>query len=211
MNWLLFRRAFHFVFLIGITALAVLYWLKSHERKSAEQIPVVRAVPDFALTERSGKTVQLSDLRGKVWIADFVFTRCAGPCPLMTARMAKLQQSLKDATDVRLVSFSVDPDRDTPQVLTEYAKNFEADPSRWLFLTGNKAAVYELANKGFLISAVENIKQARPPDEGPILHSTKFVLVDRKANIRGYYDGIETNGFDRLLRDVRIILREKSL
>ncbi len=206
MNWRLFRRKLHLAFLLGISLFAVLYWLKIHNSRPAKPIPMLGTVPEFALTERSGQPLTLADLRGRIWIADFIFTHCAGPCPLMTAQMARLQRSLATANDVRLVSFTVDPERDTPPVLAAYAKEFGADPQKWFFATGPKKAIRELANKGFRLSAIDNTGPDRQPDEDTILHSTHFVLVDRAANIRGYYDGLETNGVAQLLKDVNALL-----
>ncbi len=203
------RWALHAVLLTGIAALLVANTVLLHRHRRAEQIHVFGMVPDFSLTERNGSPLGLADLRGKVWIADFIFTHCAGPCPLMSAQMARLQQSLHDQPDLRLVSFSVDPERDTPTVLTEYARSFGAETGRWFFLTGSKAAMYDLANKGFRIGATENKGPDRQPDEGEILHSTSFVLVDRQARIRGYYDTAETNSVRQLLADAKVLLKEK--
>src|ERR1043166_4721924 len=206
-GWRKYRWVFHVVVLTAIGILIVLNSIRMSHLRRMQEIPVLGRVPEFDLTERGGQSLKLTDLKGKVWIADFVFTHCAGPCPIMSAQMARLQKALQDAIDVRLVSFSVDPERDTPQVLSEYAKQFGADANKWLFLTGSKPEIYELANKGFKIGATENTGPDRQPDEGPILHSTSFVLVDRNANIRGYYEGVEANGLDRLLKDARILLR----
>ena len=117
--------------------------------KTAPQLPVYGTLPDFTLVERSGRLVRLEDLRGKVWIASFIFTHCPDECPLMTAELAQLQADFAALSDLRLVSISVDPDRDTPAVLTQYAAQFHADPERWLFLTGDRRAIYQLAREGF--------------------------------------------------------------
>lgn len=195
------------VAILVLTAIFAILMHQISERRRHLLIPVYGKVPDFSLTESSGRSLSLADLQGKVWIADFIFTHCAGPCPIMSAQMAGLQKKLQDAPDVRLVTFSVDPERDTPQVLSEYAKQFKADTSRWFFLTGAKKAIYDLANKGFKIGATENTGPDRQPDEDTILHSTSFVLVDRDANIRGYYEGGESNDLDRLVKDTRVLSR----
>jgi protein SCO1/2 len=147
-------------------------------------------VPDFSLTDRSGKTVTKADLLGKVWVASFVFTRCTGPCPSVTATVAKLQADLDlaHADDVRLVTFTVDPGRDSPAVLAKYAETFHADPTHWLFLTGDKAALYKLINKGFLLLA-EPAKMVNPPAGQEIDHSSKIAVVDKAGNVRGVFDG----------------------
>jgi protein SCO1/2 len=172
-------------------------------------LPVYGRIPDFTLTDRTDRTVPLAELRNRVWIADFIFTRCPGPCPLMTARMASLQQPLAKLPDVRLVSISVDPQYDTPKVLHEYAAKFGAT-DRWYFLTGSKAAIFKLARDGFHLAAQDNPDAASQPEQGPIIHSTKFVLVDRQAQIRGYYDSTDQDSMTKLLKDVTELLREKS-
>jgi cytochrome oxidase Cu insertion factor (SCO1/SenC/PrrC family) len=145
-------------------------------------------LPDFQLTERNGQTVSRDDLKGKVWIASFVFARCCGPCPVVTGNMARLQQELADLPDVRLVTISVDPERDTPEALQKYAASFGADPQRWLFLTGDKAKIHELSEKGFRLAVSEAQGQARTPGN-EFDHSTRLVLVDKQGRIRGYFDG----------------------
>lgn len=163
-------------------------------------LPEHSAVPDFALTERSNLEVTSKDLEGQVWIADFIFTRCTGICPAMSSNMAKLQSRLPK--EVRLVSFSVDPDYDTPAVLSEYANRYGADSERWLFLTGSAEAMQQLSVGGF--------KLALDPTGGteaePITHSSRFVLVDRQGHIRGYYGTEDPQALDRLIDDVQKLL-----
>jgi len=148
------------------------------------------AVPEFKLTERSGQTVTRDDLKGKVWVASFVFTRCTGPCPQVTATMARLQTELKltETPDVRLVTFTVDPDKDTPDELKRYAANFKADPERWLFLTGlPEGELHKLLKDGFKVTA-QRSASPKPGDEFD--HSSRLAVVDKRGNIRGYYDGV---------------------
>ena len=147
-------------------------------------------VPDFTLTERSGKKVSRDDLKGKVWVASFVFTRCSGPCPQVTATMARLQKELDlpHNADVRLVTFTVDPDKDTPNELKEYAARYQADPERWLFLTGMpEAELHKLLHDGFKVTA----QRAEKPKAGDEFdHSSRLAVVDKQGNIRGYFDGM---------------------
>jgi cytochrome oxidase Cu insertion factor (SCO1/SenC/PrrC family) len=173
---------------------------------SAMEVPVLGSVPEFSLTEANGTALRRTDLLGKVWVASFIFTRCAEACPLLMRNEARLQPDLPLRDDLRLVSFSVDPDWDTPKVLTEYAHTFGADRSHWLFLTGDKKQVYHLASDGFHLAAVD----ADPAKEMPILHSTKLVLVDRGGAIRGYYDSSDPDEMQKLIRDVRQVLAERS-
>jgi protein SCO1/2 len=141
----------------------------------------------FALTERGGRTVRDTDLRGKVWVASFVFTRCTGPCPQVTATMARLQSELAGEPDVRLVTFTVDPERDDPAELKRYAEHFHADPERWLFLTGPEAEIHRLLKEGFKVG----VARAKDPTPGQEFdHSTRLVVVDRRGNARGYFEGV---------------------
>ncbi|HEV2853066.1 MAG TPA: SCO family protein [Thermoanaerobaculia bacterium] len=181
--------------LIVVAAAALMQQLRRPEPP-----PVLGQVPDFALTNRDGRTVRLADLAGKPWIADFIFTRCPASCPVMTARMARLNRDLPEDSAVRLVSFTVDPDHDTPQVLQQYAASFKA-PDRWLFLTGDKRALYHLSREGFKLGIEMNPQPATGSIE-PILHSTRFVLVDGEGRIRGYYEGFDEESMGKLERDL---------
>ncbi|MGH7226523.1 MAG: DUF420 domain-containing protein, partial [Gemmataceae bacterium] len=143
-------------------------------------------VGDFALTERDGRTVHRDDLLGKIWIASFEFTRCTAGCPQISATMQRLQADLARYPDVRLVTFTVDPEHDRPEELREYARHYHADPQRWLFLTGDEKTIYPLLEKSFHLPAQKNTDG----DSGnAVMHSPKLVLVDRQGRIRGYFDG----------------------
>ena len=147
-------------------------------------------VPAFTLTERSGEPVSKADLLGKVWVASFVFTHCSGPCPSVTGTMAKLQADLNlaDHPDLRLVTFTVDPDRDDPAALTKYAENFRAHPDRWLFLTGEDDQINALLRDGFHVHAAP-AENPHPAAGQEFDHSTRLVVVDKTGQIRGYFDG----------------------
>ena len=174
-------------------------------------------VPDFALLERSGQQVTKSDLLGKVWIASLIFTRCVDECPLVSSHMARLQDAFATARDLRLVSITVDPAYDTPEVLTRYAQRFAAQPERWLFLTGDKATIYRLVREGFHLgfhdprlipaSALAHDGHAHDQDQPAITHSARLVLVDRQGHIRHYYDSTEQDSLRRVPRDVRLLLQ----
>ncbi len=139
---------------------------------------------DFTLTERSGREFTAADLRGKVWIASFIFTRCSGPCPQVTAAMADWQREFAGQPDVRLVTFTVDPEYDTPKILSQYADRFHADADRWLFLTGKESDVYQLLREGFKVGASKNADAA--PGEA-VSHDTHLAVVDRRGRVRGYF------------------------
>jgi cytochrome oxidase Cu insertion factor (SCO1/SenC/PrrC family) len=144
-------------------------------------------LPDFKLTERSGKTVTKADLAGKVWVASFVFTRCPGPCPAVTATVARLQADLAADPNVQFVTFTVDPERDDPAELRKYADRYRADPEKWFFLTGKEADIHTLMTEGFKVGVVKK-PDAKPGDEFD--HSTRLVVVDKSGVARGYYDGM---------------------
>lgn len=194
------------IFAIIVGSILMIVMRGTPTRASVSELPVLGSVPEFALTEATGTTLRRADLSGKVWIASFIFTRCGEACPMMMRKETRLQSELPLRDDLRLVSFSVDPDWDTPKVLTDYAHIFGADRGRWLFLTGDKKQVYRLATEGFRLATVD----ADPAKEMPILHSTKLVLVDRHGAIRGYYDSTEEAELHKLIRDVRQVLAERS-
>src|SRR5947199_3976024 len=190
---------------IPIITLALLLWLRQVEVSALRQRTVSSygSVPEFILVNQDGKNFGSAQLRGKIWIADFIYTMCPGPCPMISSRMSELQKPL-EKTDVHLVSFSVDPDKDTPQVLRSYAEKWQAEPSRWDFLTGPKSAIYKLSHDGFKL-AVSDGSDA----QGIPVHSTRMVLVDRHGQIRGYYDATEADAVTKLVADTGHLLREQ--
>jgi protein SCO1/2 len=147
------------------------------------------------LTERSGNAVRASDLEGSVWIAGFIFTRCPDVCPVLTERMAGLEKKLAGPDAVRLVSFSVDPAHDTPDVLRDYAARAGAS-DRWLFLTGPRDEIASILKDGFKVAFADD-----GPPTSPITHSDRLVLVDRALQIRGYYHGRDSEDLARLTQD----------
>ena len=191
---------------IPIVTLLGLIWLRQLEVNSLRQrsISSYGSVPEFDLTNQDGKNFGSRDLRGKVWIADFIYTTCPGPCPMISNRMAELQEPLKN-TDVHLISFSVDPARDTPQVLRGYAEKLGAEPGRWDFLTGPQSTIYHLSRNGFKLAVSDGSEEKGLP-----VHSTRMILVDRRGTIRGYYDAIEADAVTKLVADTTHLLREQS-
>ena len=175
------------------------------DRPGEDGLKQYGTVPDFKLTERSGIEVNLTRLRGKIWIADFIYTTCTDTCPLQTAAMAKLQKEFATQSNVQFVSVSVDPDRDTPQVLSAYADKHEADRQRWYFLTGQRDQVIKLVRDGFHLSVAAFPSGAE--QSGMIPHSPRFVLIDQQAQIRGYYDSRAMDSLARLRNDIEILLK----
>ena len=201
----LLRVAVWALLALAVPVLALLAWRESG-RPSAPPPPILGEVPDFAFVERDGGTVRRADLAGRPWIADFVFTRCVLSCPRLTAQMKRFRPQLPEG--VRSVSFSVDPEFDTPEVLLEYAGRYQIYGRDWMFLTGRRDDVLALVRDGFKVTAsLPEPGQVVDPRE-PILHSTRFVLVDGSHRIRGYYDAFDEEALARLLGDLSVVLAE---
>ncbi|HEY8087560.1 MAG TPA: SCO family protein [Polyangiaceae bacterium] len=194
------------VFLGGI-ALALGVALVARSMRPAPPLPVLGAVPAFHLADEKGAPYESGAMAGHVQVVDFIFTRCPSSCPRLTARMGELQARLaKDRSDARLVSFSVDPENDTPPVLAAYAAKAGADLARWTFVTGPADDVTRAVVLGFKVSAA---KVATGANDYDVTHGDWFVLVDRAGAIRGYYPTEEQADFERLVRDTERLDGEK--
>jgi protein SCO1 len=159
----------------------------------------------FSLVTSDGQPLTEKSLAGKIWIVDFIFTRCSGPCPRMTSRMAQLQAWLTSeplGRNVALLSVCVDAVNDTPQAMTDYAKLAAADPNRWLFASGSRDQIISAAADSFRVPVVFN--KGNPKD--PIVHTQKFVLIDASGQIRGYYEGLDDRELTTLRRDVLTLM-----
>ena len=191
--------------LIPIVTLLLLLWLRHIEVAALRQrtVSAYGTVPAFELVNQNGQPFGSAQLAGKIWIADFIYTTCPGPCPMISSRMSELQKPL-EKTDVHLVSFSVDPEKDTPQVLRGYADKLQADPGRWDFLTGPKSAIYKLSHDGFKLAVSDG-----GGEQGIPVHSTRMVLVDRHGDIRGYFDATEADAITKVVADTNHLLREQ--
>jgi len=164
-------------------------------------LPVFGEVLRFQLISETGQVFDSHLLDGHVWVADFFYTTCDGPCPMMSSKMRLIQnQTAAEMPDVRLVSFTVDPEHDTPAVMAEYARHFKQDPSRWTFLTGEKALLTEVGLRSFKLN----------PVDGSMGHSTRFTLVDRNGRIRGYYISGDDGFMPKLMHDIRQLEQERA-
>ncbi|MCM3612099.1 SCO family protein [Planococcus sp. MERTA32b] len=166
--------------------------------------PVSWEIEDFTFTNQNNEDVGLADLQGEVWLADFVFTNCTTVCLPMMANMTALQEQLKqEGLDVRIVSFSVDPTIDTPEVLKSYAENYGADLSSWDLLTGYSPEEIDAF-------AMENFKVVarKPANEDQVIHGTSFNLVDKDGVVRKFYDGIDPPT-EEIISDIKILLAEE--
>jgi protein SCO1/2 len=201
------------IMVLGIVILLLVLYRSTDTEPSAPPSKLRRlsVIPPFSLTERSGRQITNRDLAGKIWVADFVYTTCPGPCPLVTAEMVKVQDATMNDPHVQLVTFTVDPETDTPGVLAQYADAYHADPNKWWFLTGPEKPLYELIQNGFLQAVQDNHGQSLEQGQGPVTHSLYFALVDGDGTMRGAYDS--TGGEERpdLLRDIKILEQEAGL
>lgn len=175
--------------LAAATVLLALLLMQLKSRLSKDQaLPVIGPIADFTLTNQNGHAVSLADLRGRVWVADIIFTRCPGPCLKMTRQMKELQDALPPDSRAQLVSLTTDADFDTPTVLKAYAERFRADTNRWMFLTGPKRAIANLAIDSLKLTAIEKKPEERTSPQDLFVHSTIFVLADKQARLRGVFE-----------------------
>jgi protein SCO1/2 len=189
---------------IAVVVLAGVWSLHSRRAGEAAAPPVIGRVPDFTLIERSGAAVSRAGLSGQPWVADFIFTRCSGICPALSTRMAELRRRMREqGLQARAVSFSVDPAHDTPAVLREYAARFTGEDDGWLFVTGDRDALYALIGQGFRLSVAERSPGSAEDSGELITHSDRFVLIDADGQIRGYYHGAEPESVAEVLRDLQ--------
>ncbi len=184
------------IFLLAVVALFVI----NRAKESRAEIPVLGKLPNFRFVERDGRPFGLSDMKGKLNVADFIFTSCRGPCPVMATKMGELYDLYKTTDKVQLISISVDPECDSLPVLQEYALRQGVNDNRWVFLRGEMDSIKTLSEKGFMLAA----------DDLPGNHSTKFVLVDQKGKIRGYYDGLSDASINILKADIRQLALESE-
>ena len=175
---------------------------------------MIGAVADFTLTNQDGKVTTLADLTNRVWVADIIFTRCAGPCPVITGHMKSLAGALPKTSDARLVTLTTDPDFDTPAMMKKYGEHFDADFSRWIFLTGTKAQIGALGGGSLKLSAVPVPVADQTNAADLFIHTTIFVIVDKHAQLRGFFEtggeGVDwTNAvLPKILRSVRQLENE---
>jgi len=186
------------IYAIIAVFLAVTYIIKINNEQ--EPLPVIGSIPEFEFIDSEGRDISLTNLKGKVWVADFIFTTCTMACPIMTGNMNTIHKKYKKNDDLRLVSISVYPEYDTPEVLKKYASQYQADTDTWHFLTGNESTVKEVIKDGFKIGDYEDI----------IFHSEKFALVDKNGMIRAYYNGMKTEDMKKLKKDIDNLLKQSS-
>jgi protein SCO1 len=158
-------------------------------------------IPDFTLTDQNGEMRGKSEMAGKITIVDFFFTSCPSICPVMSTELERVDDAFRDDDEIQIYSISIDPEYDTPEVLSEYAEKHMATPGKWFFLTGDKSEIYNLARCGFILPAIDGKGQ---PEE--FVHSDKFILIDGQGRIRGYYSGTNREDVDKLILETKILL-----
>lgn len=162
-----------------------------------------RVIP-FRFLSQDGKEVTEKDFEGKIYVAEFFFTRCPSICPIMTSELGRVQEAFQDTKDVKILSHSIDPLYDSVGVLKEYAKRYNANPEMWTFVTGDSTAMYNTAKCGYFIAVQKS------PDSSLIFdHSDKLVLIDKQRRIRGFYSGVKREEVDRLIAEIQILMREE--
>jgi protein SCO1/2 len=180
-----------------LAVLAVLSAFTACTRRPA--LDVFGNIPQFDLVAQNGQPFHSQALAGKIWVADFIYTTCPGPCPRMTSQMREVQDAVMKIPDVKLVSFTIDPANDTPAVLQDYAKTHGAASSIWYFLTGPIPTLQMLDRDAFKLGDID----------GTLEHSTRFVLVDRQGRIRGYYDTSDSSAIPKVISDIQALAAER--
>ncbi len=204
----LFRYAPLLIALPVVVGILILVFGRQADRRNSPPLPVYVALPDVELVAQDGNPFAISGLRGHVFIANFIFTRCASSCPRMSSKLARIQERLSgQGSKIRLVSFSVDPTHDDPAALAIYARGYGARPEVWTFLTGPTESVQKAVVDGFKLPMGKPERDAKASVMEPlsILHSEKFVLVDASGSIRGYYDSDDA-GVEKVLADAQSLV-----
>lgn len=199
--------------LILITITLGLLWTSCNEDRPLRTLPVYgmqdeqnksnHTIAPFSFIDQNGDTVTDKDYSNKVYVTDFFFTTCRSICPVMTTQMQRVFEHYKSNPDVMFLSYSVNPEYDTPAVLKEYADKHHADAKKWHFVTGDKQKIYDLARISYLVTATKG-------DGGPddFVHTQNFALIDKEKRIRGYYDGTDSTDVNKLITEIDLLLRE---
>ena len=221
--WIFFRRYKRFFLVLGIlsTAIVLLFFRALQPTptlpiyqpamvdpvlvdESIQYIKKYHRIGDFSLTNQNNKNISHLDYDDHIYVADFFFTTCPSICPIMTENMVYLQSLVNDLTEVKLLSFSVTPEIDTPEVLKAYAQQKGINDSRWNLLTGDKKEIYKLARQSYLV-----VQEDGNGDEHDMIHTENFVLIDKQRRIRGYYDGTQREDMEQIRADIDILRQEK--
>ncbi|MCD6012156.1 MAG: electron transport protein SCO1/SenC [Flavipsychrobacter sp.] len=202
-----------FFMLLGIGFIAYIFPQIKANQDKAPQLPIIgndlnHHVSDFSFVNQDGKTITNADIKGKVVVVEYFFATCKGICPKMNENMEKVYKAFRGNKNVLLLSHTVDPMKDTVQALKAYSLRFDADPSQWMFLTGDKKQLYDMARYSYLISAEDDTAGVSVDED--FIHDEHFVLVDRHGRVRGFYEGTKQEGTNKLIGDINILLKEKD-
>ena len=200
-----------FFILLGIAFLGYYYKVNLTGKKST--LPIVGTeqnhhISPFSFTNQDGKTITEKDIDGKIAVVSYFFATCKGICPRMNENMAKVYTAFKGNSNVMILSHTVDPKKDTVEALKAYSLRFDADPKQWMFLTGDKKKLYDMARYSYLISAEDDT--AGVSVDNDFIHDKHYSLVDRHGRIRGFYDGLEQSDINKLIADINVLLSEKE-
>jgi protein SCO1/2 len=195
--------------IFAVLAIGIVFVRSQIEQAQLPDLRPIAQVPEFTLTNQDGRAVSLADLRGNVWVADIIFTRCAGPCPRMTQHMSELQAVLPAQSDVKLVTLTTDPAADRPEVLKRYGERFKANFDRWTFLTGSKEGIARVAVDGLKLAAIEKKPEERESERDLFIHSELMVFVDKQGRLRGSVESYDPKMKSKVLAAVKQLLREK--
>jgi len=214
-----FRKKINIIFftsliIIPFTVFGVMRWINNNyttlpyyggkELQKANGKEESFAVPSFSFTDQNNQTLTSTFVDNKIWVADYFFTKCTGICPKLTTHLQTVQEAFKQNDDVKIASFTVDPERDTPATLKRYAAAYHSIPSQWQFVTGDKKNLYAFARKGLFIIATDGDGGA-----DDFIHSENLVLIDKHQHIRGYYDGTSDAEVAQLVKDIQRLKKEK--
>jgi protein SCO1/2 len=200
--------AFLLIFFFVLTGAFMAYYYKqTRERPANNTLPVIGKVGSFSFTNQEGKTITEKDVNGKVRVVEYFFTTCKGICPKMNESMARVYEQYRYNDNVVIMSHTVDPKNDSAQAMMAYSQKFNADPKHWLFLTGDKQQLYNMARYSYLISAQDDTSGVSIDKD--FIHDNHFVLVDEENNVRGFYDGLDKKEVDKLIGDIKYVLEEK--
>jgi len=204
MEWLVWGAIF-----LTVAVIAVAFVRSEAKQGPAMDLTPIAQLPDFTLSNQDGRAFSLSDLRGQVWVADIIFTRCGGPCPTMTQRMSELQTVLSAKEPVKLLTLTTDPEYDRPEVLKRFGERFKANFDRWTFLTGSKEGIARVAVDGMKLAAMEKQPQQRENERDLFIHSELFVFLDKQGRLRGSVESYDPEMKPKVQAAVKQLLREK--
>ncbi len=201
-----------FFIVLGVAFLSY-YYSVSTEKKRRSALPVIgneqnHHISDFSFTNQDGKTITNADIADKIVVVEYFFATCKGICPKMNENLAKVYKEFKGNKNVMFLSHTVDPKKDTVAALKAYSLHFDADPLQWMFLTGDKQKLYDMARYSYLISAEDDT--AGVSIDKDFIHDNHFILVDHHGRIRGFYDGLEEEPLKKIVSDIKTLIEEKN-